>query len=54
MKVEYNIETVDKSISTTSVEIIVEERSFNQMLKEADTKLKSSIDKFYNTFIKNL
>ena len=34
MKVEYKIETVDKSINTTAVEIVVEERTFNQMWKE--------------------
>lgn len=54
MKVEYNIETVDKSINTTKVEIIVEEKTFNQMWKEADKRLKSSINRCYKNFIKNL
>ena len=54
MKVEYNIEIVDKSINTTKVEIIVEGETFNQMWKEADKRLKSSINRFYKNFIKNL
>ena len=54
MKVEYKIETVNKSINTTMVEIIVKERKFNQMWKEADSRLKSSINRFYEKFIKGL
>ena len=53
MKVEYKIETVDKSINTTAVEIVVEKRVFNQMWKEADKRLKSSINRFYENFINN-
>lgn len=53
MKVEYNLETFSKSINTTSVEIIVEKRTFNQMCKDADKRLKSSINRFYENFIKN-
>lgn len=53
MKVEYKTEAVDKSINTTKVEIIVKERTFNQMWEEADNQLKSSINRFYNNFIKN-
>lgn len=54
MKIKYNIDTVDKSINTTKVEIIVEEKTFNQMWKEADSLLKSSINRLYKNFIKKL
>ena len=54
MKIEYNIETVDKSINTTKVEIIVEKKTFNQIWEEADKRLKSSINRLYKNFIKNL
>lgn len=53
MKVEYNVQTLSKSINTTSVEIIVEKRTFNQMWKDADKRLKSSINRFHWNFIKN-
>jgi hypothetical protein len=54
MKTEYNIEMVNKSINTTSVKVLIEDKAFNQMWKEADKRLKSSINRFYENFKKNL
>ncbi len=54
MKTEYKIEMVDKSINTTSVKVVIEKKTFNQMWKEADKRLKSSINRFYENFKKNL
>jgi len=54
MRIEYKIEIVDKSINTTLVRVVIEKKTFNQMWKEADKRLKSSINKFYKNFKKNL
>lgn len=54
MKIDYKIETTNKSINTTSVKILVEEKTFDQMRKDADKRLKSSINRFYENFVKNL
>ena len=54
MKTEYKIEMVDKSINTTSVKVVIEKKTFNQMWKEVDKRLKRSINRFYENFKKNL
>lgn len=54
MIVDYKTEITEKSINTISVNIIFEEKTFNQMWKESDKRLKNSINNFYKNFIKSL
>lgn len=54
MNVEYNIVITNKSTNTTSVEIINDKKEFNRMWKDADNRLKRSIDIFFMNFIKNI